>query len=188
MQKYCNSGKVIITNYEYVRFSNYDKEHYCQCSLTEQIMQLRNQYHKNTKVILVDDNMGTATTIKSIKQELLKSFSNITTCVLECRWDTKLYNPDYPAFQFNDVDLVTPLCYRYYKVFDEQITYIKNDKKLHSRYQDGNFYKLDIIYNKIDYLTYINDNCTDHKIKKRILDIYENFEQIEKIILMLIHK
>ena len=155
MQKYANSKirKATEIKYEYVRFSQYDSTHYCQFSLHEQIKVLKNQYPSDIKIILIDDNTGTATTIKAIKQELSEKFTNITTCVLECRWDTKIYNVNYPAFQLNDVDLITPLCYRHYKVFDEQIAYIKNDKKLHSCYKGGNFYKLNMIYNEIDYFS-----------------------------------
>ena len=79
------------------------------------------------------------------------------------------------------MDLITPLCYRHYKMFDEQIFYIKNDKKLHSWYNNGDFYKLNMIYNEIDYCTYINNNCDDNRIRKRILDIYENFKYMEEI-------
>ncbi len=187
MDKYAHSkiGRDSTINYEYVRLSNYDNLHYCQSSLSEQIQVLRMQYDKNINVILLDDNTGTGRTIKNIKQELSKEFTNITTGVLECRWDTKLFKlkyPNYTAFELNDVDLITPLCYRQYKIFDEQIEYIKNDKKLHYWYKNGQFYRLNMIYKEIDYYTYINENCADDTIKERMLNIYENFKYIEDIL------
>ncbi|WBW96328.1 phosphoribosyltransferase [Oceanirhabdus sp. W0125-5] len=185
IQKYINRkvGKDTNINFEYVRLSNYDNSHYCEFSLSQQMKVLKNQYNENANVILLDDNTGTGSTIKGIKQELSKVFINITTGVLECRWDTKLYTskfPNYPAFHLNDVDLITPLCYRHYKFFHDQIKYIKNSEKLHSWYNNGQFYKLKMIYHEMDYYTYINENCFDDTIKNRLLDIYENFKYIEE--------
>lgn len=39
-----------------------------------------------------------------------------------------------------------------------------------------------MIYNEIDYYTYINNNCDDDTIKKRIFNIFKNFRGIEDII------
>lgn len=74
MQKYTNIINRCpgLVSYEYVRFSRYDNTHYCESSLLDQVRLLSTQYPERTKILLIDDNTGTAITLKSIKQELSK--------------------------------------------------------------------------------------------------------------------
>lgn len=185
MSGYINAVKrdVRKVNYEYVRFSRYDKSHYCEMPLFEQTCQLSTKYLNAENVILIDDNTGTALTIKTIKQELSKYFANITTCALEYYWEAKIYKADtYSAFKLDDIDLITPLCYRHFTILDEQIEYIKHADKIHSRYKEGAFNKLNMIYQEIDYTQYILQSNIEESYKTRILDIYERFKALEKII------
>jgi hypothetical protein len=184
MQKYttdrnCCSG---LVGYEYVRFSKYDKDHYCELSLLDQVYLLSTQYPECTNIILIDDNTGTATTIKSIKQELLKYFKNISTCALEYYWEGKIFKSDYPAFQLNEIDLITPLCYRYFKILEEHLEFLKDEINIDFRYDLVKFSKIEMIYDKIDYYSYINSNCTETSTKTRILNIYERIMEIIKIL------
>ncbi len=184
MQKYttdrnCSFG---LTGYEYVRFSKYDNDHYCELSLIDQVHLLSTQYPECTNIILIDDNTGTATTIKSVKQELLKYFKNISTCALEYYWEGKIFKSDYPAFQLNEIDLITPLCYRYFRILEEHLEFLKNETEINFRYDLVEFSKINMIYDKIDYSSYIDTNCTETSIKIRILNIYERIMEIVKIL------
>jgi len=180
MEKYINmmDNNPRTINYEYVRFSRYDNTYYCESTLSEQVQLISTQYMYKMKVILIDDNTGTAITLTSVKKELSKRFKNVSTCALEYYWEAKIHNDTYPAFQFEDIDLITPVCYRHFKVLNEQIDYIKNSNKLHERYIDGKFNKLNMIYDEIDYRLYINNNCADETVKARLLTIYERFKYI----------
>jgi hypothetical protein len=171
-----------LVGYEYVRFSKYDKDHYCELSLLDQVHLLSAQYPECINIILIDDNTGTATTIKSVKQELLKYFKNISTCALEYYWEGKIFKSDYPAFQLNEIDLITPLCYRYFKILEEHLEFLKNETDINFRYDLVEFSKINMIYDKIDYFSYINTNCTENSIKTRILNIYERIMEIIKIL------
>ena len=184
MQKYTNivnrySG---FSGYEYVRFSKYDNTHYCELSLPDQVHLLGTQYPENTNILLIDDNTGTATTIKSIKQELLKYFKNISTCALEYYWEGKIFRTDYPAFQLDEIDLITPLCYRYFKILEEHLEFLKNGKDINFRYDLIKFSKINMIYDKIDYSLYINNNCTETSTKTRILSIYKRIKEVMNIL------
>ncbi len=183
MQKYTNftnrySG---LAGYDYVRFSKYDNTHYCELSLPDQVHSLSTQYPESTNILLIDDNTGTATTLKSIKQELLKYFKNISTCALEYYWEGKIFRTDYPAFQLDEIDLITPLCYRYFKILEEHLEFLKNGKDINFRYDLIKFSKINMIYDKIDYCLYINNNCTETSTKTRILNIYERINEVMDI-------
>lgn len=184
MQKYTNivnkcSG---LAGYEYVRFSKYDNTHYCELSLLDQVHLLSTQYPESTNILLIDDNTGTATTLKSIKQELLKYFKNISTCALEYYWEGKIFRADYRAFQLDEIDLITPLCYRYFKILEEQLEFLKNGKDINFRYDLVKFSKINMIYDKIDYCLYINNNCTETSKKTKILNIYERIKEVMEIL------
>lgn len=184
MQKYTNimnrcSG---LVGYEYVRFSKYDNAHYCELSLLDQVHLLSTQYPESTNILLIDDSTGTATTLKSIKQELLKYFNNISTCALEYYWEGKIFIADYPAFQLDEIDLITPLCYRHFTILEEQLEFLKNGKDINFRYDLAKFSKINMIYDKIDYCLYINNNCTENSTKTRTLNIYKRIKEIMKIL------
>lgn len=180
MRKYTNIMNRCcgLAGYEYVRFSKYDNNHYCELPLIDQVHLLSAQYPESTNILLIDDNTGTATTIKSIKQELLKYFKNISTCALEYYWEGKIFNADYPAFQLDEIDLITPLCYRYFKILEEHLKFLKNKKDNNFRYDLVEFSKINMIYDKIDYSSYINNNCIETSTKTRIFSIYERIKDV----------
>lgn len=183
MQKYINMNRrSSLKGYEYVRFSKYDKDHYCELTLPEQVYLLSTKYPECTSIMLIDDNTGTATTLKSIKQELLKYFNNITTCALEYYWEGKIFRSDYQAFELDDIDLITPLCYRYFKILEEHLEFLKNEKDSNFRYDLVQFSKVNMIYQKIDFCSYINDNCKETLAKIRILDIYKRIKETMEIL------
>ena len=184
MQKYTNmmnkgSG---LAGYEYVRFSKYDNTHYCELSLLDQVHLLSHHYPESTNILLIDDNTGTAITLKSIKIELLKYFKKISTCALEYYWEGKIFKADYPAFQLDDIDLITPLCYRYFKILEEHIEYLKNVQDYNFRYDLVEFSKINMIYDKMDYCSYINSNCKEPSANIRTLNIYEKIKEIMLIL------
>ncbi len=178
MQKYTNimNRCCSLAGYEYVRFSKYDNNHYCELSLIDQVHLISAQYSESTNILLIDDNTGTATTLRSIKQELLKYFNNISTCALEYYWEGKIFNADYPAFQLDEIDFITPLCYRYFKILEEHLRFLKNEKDINFRYDLVKFSKINMIYDKIDYYLYINNNCTETSTKTRIFSIYDRIK------------
>lgn len=184
MQKYTNSMNRCcgLAGYEYVRFSKYDNNHYCELSLIDQVHLLSAQYPESTNILLIDDNTGTATTIKSIKQELLKYFKNISTCALEYYWEGKIFNADYPAFQLDEIDLITPLCYRYFKILEEHLKFLKNKEDINFRYDLVEFSKINMIYDKIDYSLYINNNCIEASTKTRIFSVYERIKDVMEML------
>lgn len=184
MQKYTNmmnkgSG---LAGYEYVRFSKYDNTHYCELSLLDQVHLLSHHYPESTNILLIDDSTGTAITLKSIKIELLKYFKKISTCALEYYWEGKIFKADYPAFQLDDIDLITPLCYRYFKILEEHIEYLKNVQDYNFRYDLVEFSKINMIYDKMDYCSYINSNCKEPSANIRTLNIYEKIKEIMLIL------
>ena len=184
MQKYTNIMNRCcgLAGYEYVRFSKYDNNHYCELSLIDQVHLLSAHYPESTNILLIDDNTGTATTLKSIKQELLKHFKNISTCALEYYWEGKIFNADYPAFQLDEIDLITPLCYRYFKILEEHLKFLKNEKDINFRYDLVKFSKINMIYDKIDYCLYINNNCIETSTKTRIFSIYERIKDVMEML------
>ena len=184
MQKYTNimNGCSCLAGYDYVRFSKYDNNHYCELSLPDQVNLLSTQYPENTNILLIDDNTGTGTTLKSIKQELLKYFKNITTCALEYYWEGKIFRADYPAFQLDEIDLITPLCYRYFKILEEHLEFLKDGKGINFRYDLVRFNQINMIYDEIDYYSFINNNYIETSTKTRILSIYDKISGIMEIL------
>lgn len=184
MQKYTNmmnkgSG---LAGYEYVRFSKYDNTHYCELSLLDQVHLLSHHYPESTNILLIDDSTGTAITLKSIKIELLKYYKKISTCALEYYWEGKIFKADYQAFQLDDIDLITPLCYRYFKILEEHIEYLKNVQDYNFRYDLVEFSKINMIYDKMDYCSYINNNCKEPSANIRTLNISEKIKEIMLIL------
>ena len=184
MQKYTNTMNIStgLVGYEYIRYSKYDNTHYCELSLLDQVRLVSTKYPESTNILLLDDSTGTATTLRFIKQELLKYFKNISTCALEYYWEGKIFKTDYPAFQLDEIDLITPLCYRYFKILLEHLEFLKNGKDNNFSYDLVEFSKINMIYDKIDYASYINNNCKELLIKKRTLNIYERTKEIMRIL------
>lgn len=138
-------------SFSYLRSSSYDNTHHLDLSIEDQVGLLSNEYSKTAKVILIDDNVGTGTTMKTLKSVLGHAFDEVTTCVLECRWEPFFATAEYPSFDLNEIDLITPLEYRYYKRFDEEINHLKLSKDLNLKYYRDRFYKLNFVYNNHDF-------------------------------------
>lgn len=165
--------------FEYLRFSQYDNSIFFDLTLEEQVKDLRKKYNKEYKILLIDDNVGTGVTIKKIKSALEVCFKNIETCVVECRWETKIYNKEYPAFNINDIDIITPLEYRHFRRFDEEINYIKANTEIHNNYFQNKFYELNYIYNHMELEEYINTSEIFNENKQRILKIISKYKEME---------
>lgn len=179
--KYIKSEEAYTTpkTFDYLRLSNYDNSHYLDTSVDNQVADLSSRYDTEDRLLLIDDNTGTATTIKGLKKELEVCFKNIITCVVECRWDTKLYNMNYSAFSMNDVDIITPLEYRHYKRFEEEINHMMTKPFIHEIYNGGNFYESDYIYNHIDFEKYLDTSEIKVKNKQRLLDITSKYKYLQ---------
>ena len=113
---------------------------------------------------------------------LLRHFKKISTCALEYYWEGKIFKADYQAFQLDDIDLITPLCYRYFKILEEHIEYLKNVQDYNFRYDLVEFSKINMIYDKMDYCSYINSNCKEPSANIRTLNIYEKIKEIMLIL------
>lgn len=164
-------------NIEYVRYSNYDSLHYIDVGIDEQIMEIL-RYNGNIPLILIDDNVGTGTTLENLVDPLRRVFDTVYTGVIECRWDTKMYHIDYPAFDMNKIDLITPLEYRHYGIIDEEIAYIRMSNKLSEKYKDV-FYNLEFVYDECDFVDYLNNSEIKRDKKIRLLDIVSKYKKIE---------
>lgn len=164
-------------NIEYVRYSNYDSSHYIDICIDEQIMEIF-RYNENIPLILIDDNVGTGMTIENLVIPLRRVFDTVYTGVIECRWDTKMYRIDYPAFDMNKIDLITPLQYRHYRIFDEEITDIRMSNKLSEKYKE-NFYNLKFVYDECDFVYYLNNSEIKRDKKIKLLDIVYKYKKIE---------
>lgn len=170
--------------FSYVRTSNYDDSHYLDLSIEDQVERIKLKYDERCKITLVDDNVGTGQTIRALKKVLSRKFKDVLTCVLECRWETKVNSSDYPAFDMNEIDILTPLEYRHYKRFDDEIDNIINQETLNIRYHENKFYALNFVYDNYDFDDFIsnselnNDNL--HRLK-RITDKYKTLTTADKV-------
>lgn len=174
MFKLCSEN--IHRTFDYMRHSNYDNQHYIDINLSTQANLLNDKYDCNTSVLLIDDTAGTATTINSLRNKLKDYFTDIRTIVVECRWDSKLNNIDYPAFGLNDLDILTPLEYRHFKIFAAEIEYIKTDGNIRENYLSNGFYKESYIYDKIDFMKYLNESDINRINKNNLLKVVKNYK------------
>jgi len=163
--------------YDYIRFSNYDTQQFMSKSPEEYSEDIKKKYGKNKKVMILDDNAGTGKTILSLKKLLENHFENITTGVIECRWDTKIKPSNYPAFNINAIDIITPLEYRHYAIFDEKIANIRSKDSLHPDYEEA-FYKSEFIYKKIDFEEYLNESEALPCNRARLKAIVKAYKQL----------
>lgn len=168
-------------SYFYLRTSNYDNTHHLDLSVRDQVRILRNQLKNNAKIVLIDDNVGTGKTLRDLKKGLEAYFSDIMTCVIECRWEAKILNEEYPAFDLNEVDIITPLEYRYYKRFDEEIDYLNNNKDINKKYYENSFYSLDFVYNNHDFDEFISNSEINETNLKRLSNIVSKYKRINSI-------
>ncbi len=181
LKRFSNLPNNILWKFDYMRHSNYDNEQYLDIKPQEQVGLLSKKYDSDTSILLIDDTTGTATTIKTLKEFLKMNFTDITTCVIECRWNTKINNAEYSAFGMNDVDIISPLEYRHFKDFADEIDYIRDHKKIKIKYITTGFYKEKYIYNEINFRKYIESSEISKPNKKRLLKIIENYELITMI-------
>jgi len=173
------SGLSHNVRFEYLRFSTYDSEYYFDIPLNEQVRLLGEKYHSDENILLIDDNTGTATTIKKLESEIGNVFTNITTCVIECRWDTKIKPtdyPNYPAFNLNDIDIITPLCYRHYRRFFNEIEHMRKADYLLSEYENCEFYSLEFIFDDFEFEKYLDTSEILESNKSRLMIIIDNYK------------
>ncbi|MBI9014680.1 MAG: hypothetical protein JEZ08_20755 [Clostridiales bacterium] len=181
LSKYLNNDETLEfpKSFDYLRLSIYDNSHHIDTSVENQVIEMKRKYENSDELLLIDDNIGTGTTIRGLKEELEVCFENITTGVIECRWETKVHNSSYPAFHVNDVDIISPLEYRHYRRFDEEIEHMKTKTEIHKNYIANQFYKQNYIYDHIDFENYINNSEIIKTNKQRLLDITERYKQLE---------
>ena len=160
--------------YEYMRVAYYDDSYFLDISLQEQVEYLSNKYGKSDAIVVIDDNTSTARTIRTLKTALEVYFDDVRTCVLECRWETKINNLSYPAFDMNDVCHIAPLEYRHYMRFAEELTYLCESNELNNHYYSESFYNLDYVYNKYDFEDIIQKSEINELNKERFLKVIDN--------------
>lgn len=161
--------------FDYLKFSTYDAGELIDIPLHKQVEQLGEKYSSDANILLIDDNTGTATTMKKIRSELEYKFNNITTGVLECRWDTKIIKSDYPAFNLNDIDIITPLCYRHFRRFANEIEYMKNECTVNVEFASGEFYNLEFVFDQFDFENFIETSEITGSNKNRLMTVVSNY-------------
>ncbi|WP_430882460.1 hypothetical protein [Fusibacter sp. JL216-2] len=161
--------------FDYLKFSTYDTGELIDISLRKQVELLGEKYSCDENILLIDDNTGTATTIKKLRTELECIFNNITTGVLECRWDTKIIESDYPAFNMNDIDIITPLCYRHFRRFENEIEYMKNVSIINAEFSFGEFYNLEFIFDQFDFESFLESSEITESNKSRLMTVISKY-------------
>lgn len=174
--KLIKSGEDLSIEYDYIRYSNYDTHQFMSKGPEQYAKDIAKKFNPNTKIMIIDDNAGTGSTINKLKGILSTYFKNIHTCVVECRWDTKINDPTYPAFSINSIDIITPLEYRHYGYFDEKMLYIKLSDEIHDDYKKGMFYKLEFIYDLIDFDEFITKSEITKQNKKQLTSIISDYK------------
>ena len=126
MEKYFNYrffGNRVLT-YDYVKYSTYDISEFI--SLDEQSAELKNIHNKYSRVILLDESLGTGTTLLEIKKNLHNYFEDIKIGAVEFYWDKKIvWNYDRQWFSIDDIDFITPVSYRHYMMLTNQVACLK---------------------------------------------------------------
>jgi len=120
-KRFCTSG---VIAYDYVKHSTYDVT--AAFSLDEQLAELTKVHSGYANVILLDESLGTGTTLLEIKTALQNYFAYIKIGAVEFRWDKKIvWNTDREWFDMNRIDYISPIAYRHYTVLAGQIACFK---------------------------------------------------------------
>ncbi len=162
-------------DFNYLRHSNYDNKYHLDIKPFDQVKALSSEYNSDISILLIDDTTGTATTIKTLKKYLENCFTDITTGVIECRWNTKMFNDEYSSFGMNDVDIITPLEYRHFRIFAEEIDYIRNSLIIKEKYSTNEFYSEEYIYDRVDFNEYIEESEILPCNKERLVKVIVNY-------------
>lgn len=110
--------------YDYVKYSTYNITDFY--SLDEQAAELNQTYGHSSGVLLLDDNIGTGTTVLAIKKVLSNYFSDIKVGAVEYYWSKKIvWNTDAEWFDMNLIDYITPISYRHWLLLSSHIACLK---------------------------------------------------------------
>lgn len=115
-----------IITYDYVKYSTYDIEN--SIPLSEQLTELVRTHGSFSNVILIDESLGTGTTLLEIKKAFNSYYTDIKVGAVEFRWDKKIVcNNDNEWFDINRIDYITPISYRHYLLLTNQISCLKRN-------------------------------------------------------------
>lgn len=175
MNKYDVSLQPI--SFEYIKYSTYEEDG-CDCfiSIEEQKQWLCEKYSNNSKVLLIDESLGTGTTVLRIKKEIEEYFFAVDTAAIEYRWDKKIiWNTDRDWFNINDIDYVSPIYYRHYSILDEQILQLKNETVSYQPYVPYT------VYDDMNYHPYIIKQNINYKNKVTMDNLFYRVKIIKEI-------
>ncbi len=163
-------------SFEYIKFSTYAVECFEETPdsmpILTQLDNLKKKYPPTTKVLILDESLGTGKTALHIKRIFGDYFNEIDTGAIEFRWDKKIiYNHDREWFDINNIDCITPISYRHYADLSQHFESIKQGNVVYKPYIPYCIYK-----NK-DYHLYIaNEDFDDDKLS--MLNTFNNKAKI----------
>jgi hypothetical protein len=111
-------------NYDYIKYSTYDITEFIQ--LDEQAKYIKAKHPEFIKVLLLDESLGTGTTLLDIKRIICDYFSDVKLGAVEFRWDKKIvWNNVREWFDIDSIDYITLIAYRHYQLLTNQIVSFK---------------------------------------------------------------
>ena len=142
-------------DYDYIKYSTYDITDFIP--IDEQLTELINMHNKYSDVILLDESLGTGTTLLVIKKSLDNYFNDIKIGAVEFRWDKKItWNNDREWFDIEHIDYITPISYRHYLLLENRIACFKINVANHLPY--------------IPFMIYEDNNFARYMSKQKITD------------------
>lgn len=164
--------------FEYIKYSTYEEDGSdCFITIAEQRQWLSEKYSSSSKVLLIDESLGTGTTVLKIKEELSKYFTTVDTAAIEYRWDKKIiWNTDREWFNINEIDYISPIYYRHYLLLDEQILNLKNERAPYQPYVPF------AVYDDVNYHTYIAKQSINEKNKVNMDNLFYRTRIIKEIL------
>ncbi len=151
-------------SFEYIKFSTYAVECFEETqdslSILTQLDNLKQKYPPTTKVLIIDESLGSGKTVLHIKRMLSDYFNEIHTGAIEFRWDKKIiYNHDREWFSLGDIDYIMPISYRHYIQLAHHFESIRLGDIVYKPYIPY------CIYNDKDYYSYVaNEDLDDDKL------------------------
>ena len=160
--------------YDYIKHSTYDIS--STIELNKQVDIIKQEHFYFNKMLLLDESLGTGTTLLELRDALVGSFKEIKLGAVEFRWDKKIvYNNVRNWFDIEKIDYITPISYRHYLILDRQITSFKMEIVYIT------VYKPYMIYKDINFDSYISEqNINGCKIETLNV-MFEKCRRIEEV-------